>query len=60
MTKAHSNFSMAVFSVWIWVFSWLPSLVVTDAAMTCRCSAEATACKRWQVSMFRQIHAFRM
>lgn len=21
--------------VWIWVFSWLPSLVVTEAAMTC-------------------------
>ena len=27
---------MASFSVLIWDFSWLPSLVVTDAAMTGR------------------------
>jgi hypothetical protein len=26
---------MASFRLWIWVLSWLPSLVVTDAEMTC-------------------------
>ena len=31
-----SSFSMASFSVMIWLFSWEPSLVVTEAAMTGR------------------------
>eukprot|EP00955_Chlamydomonas_euryale_P092472 364708-Chlamydomonas_euryale.AAC.15 len=29
-----SKRSMASFRLWIWLFSWLPSLVVTDAEIT--------------------------
>jgi uncharacterized membrane protein YccF (DUF307 family) len=35
LNNAHSSFSIAIFSVWICDFSWLPSFVVTDAAITC-------------------------
>lgn len=30
-----SSFSMLNLSAWIWVFSWEPSFVVTEQAMTC-------------------------
>lgn len=35
LNNTHSSFSIAIFSVWICDFSWLPSFVVTDAAITC-------------------------
>lgn len=31
-----SSFSIASFNVWIWLFSWLPSFVVTEAEITCK------------------------
>ena len=30
-----SSFSIASFRLWIWLFSWLPSLVVTEQEITC-------------------------
>lgn len=36
-----SSFSMASLSCWIWFFSWLPSLVVTEQAMTGRDTPQA-------------------
>ncbi len=36
-----SSFSIASLSCWIWLFSWLPSLVVTEQAMTGRDTPQA-------------------
>eukprot|EP00882_Tetradesmus_deserticola_P032886 GHRQ01037523.1.p1 GENE.GHRQ01037523.1~~GHRQ01037523.1.p1 ORF type:complete len:140 (+),score=4.73 GHRQ01037523.1:280-699(+) len=41
MTGQISSFSMASLRLWIWLFSWLPSLVVTDAAITGRDTPQA-------------------
>ena len=37
-----SSFSIASLSCWIWLFSWLPSLVVTEQEMTCRHNRSVT------------------